>query len=226
MPLKTLLKKIAYYILLSVRSGPLKGYRWIAGSGIKFIKGNYELETVDFLESNIKQGATCYDIGGHVGYISLIMGKLAGKSGKVFTFEPRPINISYIERHISMNHIGNVSLLKTGLSNYEGSAKFDLDTGTGMGKIANNGTLEIKVQSLDTLYEKGEIDGPNFIKMDIEGEEVKALKGAEKLLKKYMPVLNISTHGEDIHEKCMEFIKSLGYQKVQNFPGGIIAVNT
>ena len=198
----------------------------LQAAGIKFVKGNYEVETVDFLENNIKQGATCYDIGGHVGYISLIMGKLAGKSGKVFTFEPRPINISFIERHISINHVKNVSLLKTGLSNYEGSAKFDLDTGTGTGKISNNGTLEIKVQSLDKLYDDGQIDGPSFIKMDIEGEEVKALKGAENLLKKYMPVLNISTHGQDIHKNCIEFIKSLGYKKVEDFPGGFIATNS
>ena len=226
MSFKSLLKKIGYFILLKVKSGPLKDYRWIASCGIKFIKGNYEIETIDFLEANIKKGATCYDIGGHVGYISLIMGKLTGTTGKVYTFEPRPINISFIERHISVNDVKNVSLLKTGLSNYEGSAKFDLNTGTGTGKIANNGILEIKVQSLDKLYDDGQIDAPNFIKMDIEGEEVKALKGAENLLKKYMPVLNISTHGQDIHEKCIDFIKSLGYQKVENFPGGIIAVNS
>ena len=151
------------------------------------------------------------------------MGKLVGRAGKVFSFEPRPINISYIERHVSVNKVENVSLLKTGLSNYEGSAKFDLDTGTGTGKISSSGILEIEVKSLDALYNDGVIEAPEFIKMDIEGGELNALKGGENILKKYMPILNISTHGEEIHKNCVKFIESIGYQKIERFPGGFIA---
>ncbi len=80
------------------------------------------------------------------------------------------------------------------------------------------------VQFIDTLFDNGEITAPNFIKMDIEGHETKALRGAEKVLKTYKPVLNISTHGKDIYDDCVAYIgEEIGYGRVERFPGGFIA---
>ena len=190
---------------------------------MKFIKGRYEEETVRFFEDNVKKGFVCYDIGGHVGYMSLILAKLTGNDGQVIVFEPRPINISYIEKHISVNNISNVRLLTIGLSAYKGTATFDIEKGTGTGRISEGGTLTIEVDSLDNLFEKGDLNPPNFIKMDIEGEELKALKGSEKVLNRFKPILNISTHGAEIHKSCIDYVRQIGYSNIDEIKGGFTA---
>ena len=215
---KLFVKKITSVFLFTVKAGPLQGYKVIAASGTKFIRGTYEKRMMQYLAEHLKPGDVCLDVGGHIGYISLVMGKIIGPTGNVFTLEPRPINIKYIEKHISANKADNVKLIKTGVSNYIGTARFDLDTGTGSGKITNKGILEIPVTTIDTLLESGDILPPRLIKMDIEGEEVNALKGAEKLLVEHKPLLNISTHGKEIREQCEAFLTDLGYEIQEGTP--------
>jgi len=224
--MKAFIKKLSSGIILKVRRGPLLGYRMIAGSGIKFIRGRYEEETVDFLEKHVKKGFVCFDIGGHVGYLSLILSKLSGSEGRVYVFEPRPINIRYIEKHISVNMAGNIDLLPVGLSDYTGETQFDITRGTGTGRISDTGSLAIQVDTLDNLYDQGRILPPDIIKMDIEGEELRALRGGKKVLVQHKPIMNISTHGAEVHESCIEFVKQLGYSNIEEIEGGFIAFPT
>jgi FkbM family methyltransferase len=220
---KRLSKKVASLIMLPIKNGPLKGYMWIVGSGLKFIKGSYELDTVDFFKSVINEGDVCIDIGGHVGYTGLVMSKLTGDNGTVIIFEPRPVNIQYIEKHIKRNEVNNVVLHKLGISDRSGKATFDVTAGTGTGKITKTGELTIDIDTLDSVYNKENIASPNFIKMDIEGEEYKALLGAENILKKYKPILNISTHGKEVHKACLELVRSIGYSDIESITGGFVA---
>ncbi len=222
--MKAFIKKLSSKIILKVKGGPLVGHRLIAGSGIKFIRGRYEEETVNFLENNIKKGFICLDIGGHVGYLSLIMSKLSGSEGKVFVFEPRPINIRYIEKHIALNRVNNIDLLSIGVSDYKGETQFDIEHGTGTGRISDSGSLSIQVDTLDNLFDNGKIPPPDFIKMDIEGEELKALQGGKNLLIQHKPIMNISTHGIEVHKACLEYVKQLRYSNIEEIEGGFIAL--
>ncbi len=223
MSVKNIAKRLGIFFLVTIRGGPLRDYRWIAGTGTRFIKGLYEPNTVEFLEAHIKTSSVCYDIGGHIGYLSLIMSKLAGDSGKVFVFEPRPINIAYIERHIRVNEVRNVVLLKTGISNYQGDAQFDVNRGSGTGRISTSGELTIPIDTIDALLANGQLEPPHFLKMDIEGEELNGLMGASGVLKDHRPVLNISTHNDDIHRECVEYVTALGYEIIEEFRGGFTA---
>lgn len=221
--MKAILKRITSKILLRVKSGPLKNYRVIAGSGMKFIRGKYEEDTVRFFQENVKEGSVCYDIGGHVGYMSLILSKFSGKKGRVIVFEPRPINIRYIEKHVAVNGIRNIELFKIGLSDHIGETSFDVEHGTGTGRISEGGSLTISIDTLDNLINKEMLSPPDFIKMDIEGEELKAIKGGENLLRKYKPTLNISTHGDIVHKDCIDLVKQIGYTDICEIEGGFTA---
>lgn len=50
------------------------------------------------------------------------------------------------------------------------------------------------------------------MKMDIEGGEVLALRGAQKMLAAHHPTIFLATHGQEIHRESCQFLESLGYQ--------------
>jgi hypothetical protein len=65
--------------------------------------------------------------------------------------------------------------------------------------------------SLDDLVRRCVLPIPQVIKMDIEGAEAEALRGARSLLEQGSPIIFLATHGRDVHEQCVAFLESLGY---------------
>lgn len=53
---------------------------------------------------------------------------------------------------------------------------------------------------------------PNFIKMDIEGNEATALKGATRVLTEHRPAMIIETHGLDVENQCLDILKRHNYR--------------
>ena len=50
------------------------------------------------------------------------------------------------------------------------------------------------------------------MKIDVEGAELKVLKGAKSILYKYQPTIFLATHGVEVHQQCCGFLKSMGYK--------------
>ena len=208
---KDLIKSLLMPFVATIKSGPLKGNKWIIASGSRFVQGRYEPDTVELISARLTKGDVAYDVGAHVGYLTILMANLVGNEGKVIAFEPRPVNYSYLTKHLRINNVGNVECIKKGVSDVAGVVTFDSNTGTGTGQISSKGNISIETICLDDEIDNSRLPPPNFIKMDIEGGEVDALKGSHNLLTKYKPILHISTHGEDIHAQCIEYIKQHGY---------------
>jgi hypothetical protein len=57
------------------------------------------------------------------------------------------------------------------------------------------------------------------MKIDVEGAEMGVLRGAERVLRKYRPVLFVATHGEELERDCHAFLRDLGY-RVEVFEDG------
>ncbi len=222
--MKELIKTLLSPFMVTLKKGPLAGHKWILASGARFIQGRYEPDTIKTLETLIQPGQIVYDVGAHVGYLTVYMSRLVGTNGQVIAFEPRPLNLVYLKKHISKNNVNNVLIIEAGVSDHTGTGKFDRNHGTGTGRISDEGDLSIDLVVLDQLLKSGRIPPPNLIKMDIEGGEVQALPGARELLSSRRPSIVLSTHGEDVHQFCVEYLESLGYFIKHQEPGGLVAV--
>jgi len=76
-----------------------------------------------------------------------------------------------------------------------------------------NESINIPARELDTLVKTGEIPRLDLIKIDVEGAELKVLKGASTTLKRIKPVLSIEVnHYEDELEDVKNFIEKRGYK--------------
>jgi FkbM family methyltransferase len=206
------LRYIPKNTVLPVIQGELRGYKWISGSSNHGCwLGSYEYEKQRLISSMIKPGTVAFDIGAHVGFYTLLFSKLIGPEGKVFAFEPFPPNIDFLRKHISMNRIANVETLEVAVSDAEGTTLFTQGPGSSMGYISETGDFEVEQVAIDGLIRRKKLSPPNYIKIDIEGAEYKALIGAKETLRKFHPVIFLATHGREVHKSCCDFLTDLGY---------------
>lgn len=211
--LRSILRIIPAKSQVRILQGRLKGQKWIVGSGVHGCwLGSYEFEKQQLFEKTIQDGKVIYDLGANVGFYTLLSSVIVGSKGKVIAFEPLPRNLEYLRQHMIINRVDNVTIKDAAVSDTTGLITFDIGPHSSMGKIAENGTLKVKTVVLDTLVDKGEIPPPDYMKIDIEGAEFLALQGARRMLEKYHPTIFLATHGKEVHQKCLEFLTSLGYK--------------
>ncbi|HSY49327.1 MAG TPA: FkbM family methyltransferase [Thermoanaerobaculia bacterium] len=198
--------------VVRIRSGELRGWRWVAGSGTHGCwLGTYEGPAQQLFRDWLRPGAIAFDIGANVGFFTLFASKLVGSAGHVYAFEPLPRNLSYLERHVRLNAVSNVIIESLAITASTGSARFEMGENVSQGRIDDGGNLHVVTASLDDLLASGRVPRPEFIKMDIEGAEGDALRGAATLLSHGPLTIVLSTHGYVQHELCWSILKSAGF---------------
>ncbi|MEW6535514.1 MAG: FkbM family methyltransferase [Candidatus Auribacterota bacterium] len=152
-------------------------------------KGVYESADNRIAQSIIKQGDVILDIGANIGYYTLLFAKLVGKKGKVYAFEPDPYNFSILSHNIRLNGYTNVVLLNKAVSDENGTISLYLsEDNFGDHRISNTEgrthSVQVEAIRIDDFIKQqnGAGVGVNFIKMDIQGAEGKAIAGMRELL--------------------------------------------
>jgi FkbM family methyltransferase len=153
-----------------------------------------------------------YDIGAHVGFYTLLASKLVGVRGRVIAFEPLPRNLYFLKEHLRLNGCSNVTVIAAAVGDTPGVIGFEEEPSSSMGRVSSAGNLRVSMVTLDDLTGKGDIPPPNYVKIDIEGAEMKALDGARRLFTEFRPTIFLSTHGTQEHSDCCEFLRSHGYE--------------
>lgn len=198
---------------LPIMQGRLKGKKWIVGSSTHGCwLGSYEFDKQQIFENLITEGSVVFDIGGHVGFYSLLASDLVGKDGQVYVFEPLPRNLQYLKKHLYLNNIKNVVIIEAAVTDTDGFVYFAEGDHSSKAHINKNGDIRVKAVVLDKLIRQGILPIPNFIKVDIEGAELSALQGAIMLINLSHPTILLATHGENIHRDCCKFLEGLGYK--------------
>ncbi len=151
------------------------------------LSGKWEEYETSLFKRSIKKGDVVLDIGAHIGYYTLIAADIVGDEGKVYAFEPDPKNFTLLEKNVRENGYKNVELVNKAVAEKTGSSRLYLNTeNTGDHRIysASDKRRSIKIQaiSLDDFF-RDKNKRINMIKMDIQGSEVRAFKGAIKLIK-------------------------------------------
>lgn len=124
----------------------------------------------------------------------------------VHAFEPDSLSYAKCKNMLSSISYSGIKLYNYGLWSEEKTLYFE-ETGNAASRISDTQTgTAVKVTALDVCVS----DPITFIKMDIEGAELEALKGSSKIIKKYMPKLAISLyHKKDDILEIPLYIKEL-----------------
>ncbi|MBI5688080.1 MAG: FkbM family methyltransferase [Verrucomicrobia bacterium] len=214
------LRLVPGFVRMPILSGPLRGKRWIVGSSIHDAwLGNYEADKQALFARTVTPGSVVFDVGAHAGFYTLLASALTGPTGRVFAFEPMPNNIAHLREHLRLNGAANVTVIEKAVADASGVATFTACGSNFQGHLLPGGELQVETVSLDELVEQGRLPLPDFVKMDIEGAEVRALNGARKLLARRHPTVFLGTHamtdlGCNTHEPCCRLLRDLGYRLV------------
>lgn len=160
------------------------------------------------------------DVGANIGYYALEGAHIVGPTGSVIAVEAAPPHANALRANIARNGFHNVLVHEMAVSDFTGKATLSLpakNRNLGMYTLADfpsDYSFEVHVCRLDELV-KGRID---FMKIDIEGSEYRALRGAEKILRRYRPPILIElneaalTGSGSSSMEVMDFLRALGYQ--------------
>ncbi len=156
----------------------------------------FEYSERQFLQRLLEPGMTVLDIGAHAGLYTIVASKLVGTSGRVISFEPSPREGRRLRRHLWLNRCRNVTVADVALGEKEGHGDLLIVDGkeTGCnslhpGEGIAGDPIRVRVRRLDDCRNEGMFTIVDVIKMDIEGGELSALRGARAVFQTVRPVL-------------------------------------
>jgi FkbM family methyltransferase len=200
----------------------INGYKLYASKGdmpLLQYYGCYEPITTNLLSKIIKKGDSVVDVGANVGYYTLLFSNLVGPSGKVYAFEPDPINFDHLKKNIELNKATNIIAEQKAVSSHSGIVKLFLHGTDNVShtivKDVYKGSKCIDVESV-ILHEY--FDGINidFVKIDAEGADdeiiYSMIKGLfnTKILFEYNP--DILSKKSKYPTKLLDYLFNLNYR--------------
>lgn len=182
----------------------------------------FEPEVIEVAKKYIRKGTVVLDIGANFGQMSIEFSKLVGEKGKVFSFEAQEFVFNYLEKNIKNNNILNVEIIKKAIWDKDDISLYfsepDMNSGapySGKSVSTNFEKKEIKTITIDSLNIQEPI---SFMKVDIEGADIFALRGAKNtILKNRMPIIfeylqHMQTEFEISLQDYIEFADSINYR--------------
>lgn len=156
-------------------------------------RGSLHPEHVNFfLSLPFQDDDVILDIGANIGWYSIVLRKNITRNVSIYAFEPEPLNFELLEKNVATNHAqvkpvnkavaekaGHLTLFLYHAKNSGRHSLLDINQET-------NKSIQVETVRLDDFLERENIDPGRvkFVKIDIEGYEFFALKGAVKLMEK------------------------------------------
>ena len=164
----------------------------------------------DSVNIGAEYGNVVIDGGACLGDTALVFSNSVGVNGKVYAFDPVADHLAILRYNIGQFPIKNVICMPYGLSDANVEANPTVLNQYDPGFSSESG--QVPLRSIDHLVNSQTIDRIDFIKLDVEGAELAALRGARESIKNFKPKLAIS-----LYHKPNDLFEIINYLK-EDFP--------
>lgn len=170
-------------------------------------------EDVAVIKMILRPGDCFYDIGANIGQLSIEAALLVGRSGNVTAFEAHPRTAQFFRNNVELNGLKNIKIVQSAVGEKCGWLAFTDDNADDQNRALEIGSIQVPVLTLDTLSGGEKI---NLLKVDIEGYELFAFKGALETLKNVDFVyfeawdIHFAKYGYDF-SNIYELLEAMGY---------------
>jgi len=178
----------------------------------------FEKSDLNLFRSIICPEDTVFDLGANVGPYSI--SAAARTNGKVIAIEPALQTFELLNR--SASQFPNMTAIHTAISDKSGTAFLFHGGSSENFKLSEDNETqgeEVPLVTVDDIADEHDIESVDIIKMDVEGHELKALAGAEKIISNGSPIIFYEVkHGSDLHPELIEAFENLGYDSYFTLP--------
>ena len=242
MPPKSRFRNAAKTVL--GRALPASGYRWVLASSIArdIRSGALSEPELELLGRAVTPGDTVLDVGANHGMWTRALSEAAGPDGRVYAFEPVPYTADTLASVIRIFRLRNVTVVRKGCGERGERVSFAVpiqDSGVTDAALAHlatrsdagggrSRTIETDLVALDDLLP--ELDEVSLLKLDIEGAEPYALRGARALLERDAPTVIcelaeelLAGFGLEVRD-VVEPLTALGYLPLRYEDGRLVGL--
>ncbi len=183
-----------------------------------------EPEEISFMIKSLTPGDTAVDIGAHKGAYTYWMQRAVGRKGRVFSFEPQPKLATYLQAMRTSLRLDHVRVEELGISSKIGSDELFVPC-SGPSPSATlvspqegipGSTYDVRIETLDNYFKEKKGRPIRLLKVDVEGHELNAFRGAERILCEDTPTLIFECesrhHPQEGIYTVFDFLEELGFK--------------
>jgi len=192
-------------------------------------------EEVDAIEDYFRwyrpqPGNTVFDIGAYCGASAHFLSSMVGPSGKVYAFEPDPLNYALLQRNIERHALANVAAVQAAIADKNGEAEFFSEgaLGSAMAQFSQRAPAgqSVRVATITFADACARYGVPSYAKVDIEGAEIAMLGAATDFLRTHRIhfALDTNHHVEGVltATKVEGIFRSCGYRTESSSSSGFM----
>jgi FkbM family methyltransferase len=185
------------------------------GSAGIFIQRKYYEPLLEYGHMFLHKGDCAIDGGANQGIYSCAFAAAVGPQGAVYAFEPQEYAVKCIEDNAKTNGFNNITVFPGAVSDSVGTIYLNIDRGPNAAYISEknegNNVIEVKTFTIDDLFLSGKMRQVQLIKLDVEGAELKALKGARSMLNAH-PVICLEAADLALYTEIAQYLAELKYK--------------
>lgn len=135
------------------------------------------------LRKLVHPGMQIVDVGANIGLYSLLLARLTGNAGHVYSFEPEPNLFATFSENCAANKMPNITPFQCAAGSATRRAAFSrsaFNSGNNSVTPSSVAAVEVQIVRVEDLLP---IQAVDFVKIDVQGHELPALRGMERLLK-------------------------------------------
>jgi FkbM family methyltransferase len=192
-----------------------------------FLTGTFEPNELVWVSQVLAKGMTFIDVGANMGVYSMFASRLVGNSGTVVALEPSTRDFQRLAFHVGLNNLERVRCFHVAASDDNGQAPLKVATNQHSGhntfgafawpNIELAAEEIVQTRRLDALVSEQRLERVDLVKIDVEGHELRALKGAVETLARFRPRILIEVFNDALRAQgttaaeILAFLREKGY---------------
>jgi len=182
-------RRTAPWLVARLATGP-----WIRVSGVSCFewavfegRESPEARTLAAFLSLVRPGATVVDVGANIGLYTLSVAARVGPHGRVLALEPDPAAARRLRENVELNDFRNVAVVEAAAADAGGALQLQRAGDSECSSLFETGleasSVAVRATTIDAEVERAGLARVDLLKLDVEGAELRALRGAERLLR-------------------------------------------
>jgi FkbM family methyltransferase len=188
-------------------------------------QGDWFEDEIHFVRKLLSPGESVLDVGANHGVYALAMAHAVGAAGHVLAVEPSARVSGRLAASAGANGFSQLSVVACAVSDHAGEALLGLGASSELNALAHGASPatageRVRLATIDQLVSEQGLTQVSFVKLDVEGEELRALAGAGVLIRACAPLWMVEhKHGDRENVGLAESLLASGHRLYRLVPG-------